>query len=151
MDGLSVGDEFRVSRTFGAEEIDSFGDITRDYNPVHYEPEWVEAKGFSGPVLHGLLTASMICEIGGQLAWLATGMNFRYLGPVYPGDTITLSMTITGLDKDGKAEAMAEYRNQRGELVLTAELYGRLPRGKEQKALAKIVEQGDRSNKLRKG
>ena len=148
IDGLKVGDEFRVSRTFAAGEINSFGDITRDYNPVHFEPAWVAAKGFAGPILHGLLTASMVCEIGGQLAWLATGMNFRYLGPVYPGDTVTLTVTITQLDADGKAEASASYRNQRGELVLSGELFGRLPQGEEREILAEIIQGGDPSNKL---
>ena len=147
--GLKVGDEFRISRTFGEKEIAAFGDMTRDYNPVHYEPDWVAVKGFSGPILHGLLTASMVCEVGGQLAWLATGMNFRYLGPVYPGDTVTLTVTITDLDESGKAEASADYRNQRGELVLTGEIYGRLPQDNEREVLAGIVADGDNSNKLR--
>ncbi len=57
--GISPGARFRFSRTFTAEETEIFGDITRDYNPVHYEPRFAHGKGFSGLICHGLLTASL--------------------------------------------------------------------------------------------
>ncbi len=49
------------------EKTEYFGDITRDYNPVHYDFRWVEAKGFKGLICHGLIVGSMICEFGGQV------------------------------------------------------------------------------------
>ena len=73
--GLKPGDTFVLTRTFSQEETKAFGDLTRDYNPVHYDPRWTRAKGFDGLICHGLLVGSMICEFGGQLAWLATGMS----------------------------------------------------------------------------
>jgi 3-hydroxybutyryl-CoA dehydratase len=79
--GIRVGDSFRISRIFSRGEIEAFGDLTRDYNPVHYHKRWSQAKGFEGLVCHGLLVGSMLCEIGGQVAWLAPGMTVQFVRP----------------------------------------------------------------------
>jgi acyl dehydratase len=139
----------RVTRTFTADDIPAFGRITRDYNPVHYEPRWTEAKGFSGLICHGLLVGSMICEPGGQLGWLATGMSFSFRRPVYVGDTITCEMTIIEVDSRHKARAECTFTNQRGEVVLTGELTGFLPASEEQELLGQMMAEGDPTNELR--
>jgi acyl dehydratase len=79
---------FTFSRTFTKRDVEIFGDITRDYNPVHYEERFTLVKGFSGLICHGLLIGSMVCELKGQVGWLASGMEFRSLSPVYIGDRI---------------------------------------------------------------
>jgi acyl dehydratase len=148
--GLKEGDTFTYSRTFTQEETQAFGDMTRDYNPVHYEPRWAKAKGFAGLVCHGLLVGSMICEFGGQVGWLATGMTFKYIKPVYFNDTITCTITITKIEDSGRAEAEASYSNESKEQVCYARLSGRLPLAPERELLSHMVEQGDPTNKLAK-
>ncbi|MBI4701108.1 MAG: MaoC family dehydratase [Deltaproteobacteria bacterium] len=148
--GLKKGDSFVATRTFTRDETERFGDLTRDYNPVHYEPELARGKGLAGPILHGLLTGSLLCEVGGQLGWLASGMSFGFRRPVYFGDTITCRLTITELDEPtGRARAHVEYTNQHGERVLEAELAGYLPSPAERAVLAAIVARGDPTNELR--
>ncbi len=146
--GLKPGDSFEIKRTFTREDTLAFGGLTRDYNPVHYEPRFAQAKGFSGIVCHGLLTGSMICEVGGQLAWLATGMSFRFRRPVYPGDTVTCRLVITQIDERGKAHAAGTFSNQHGEQVATAELTGFLPTGRSRDILADMVAEGDPTNAI---
>ncbi len=146
--GLQEGESFSFSRTFTREDSQLFGDLTRDYNPVHYEPCWTEVKGFKTEICHGLLVGSMICEIGGQLAWLASGMSFRFLRPVYFGQSITCHLTITKVDDLGRAQAEAEMFNENGEKVCLATLKGRVPQGEEKLVLQKIMAQGDCTNKL---
>ncbi|MFP4588053.1 MAG: MaoC/PaaZ C-terminal domain-containing protein [Desulfohalobiaceae bacterium] len=146
--GLQEGDSFTISRTFTREDTRLMGDVTRDYNPVHYEPAWAKSKGFQEEICHGLLVGGMICEIGGQLAWLATGMSFSFLKPVYFGQTVTCRMTITSLDEQGRAEAKAEMFNEQGEKICLATLNGRLPKGEEKGVLQGIMDQGDVWNKL---
>ncbi len=55
IEGLKTGDRFFFFRTFSREEPLAFGDLTRDYNPVHYDTRWTDAKGFDGHICHGLL------------------------------------------------------------------------------------------------
>ena len=146
--GIQAGDVFRVSRVFSQEETEAFGQLTRDYNPVHYDPQWTGQKGYSGLILHGLLTASMVCEVGGQLAWLATRMSFAFVKPVYFGDTVTCVVTVKSVDEKGWARAEAVYTNQHGQVVLTGELAGQVPAGQGQELLGQRLEQGDPFNPL---
>ena len=147
--GLKPGDSVSVSRIFGEEDVQRFADITRDYNPVHFDERFTRTKGFSGRICHGLLVASMISEIGGQIGWLASGMNFRFKRPVYFGDTILCSLTITSMDDSGRAEAEAILKNQDRKIVLEGSLKGILPGGREKKVLEAMIAEGDPTNKIR--
>jgi acyl dehydratase len=138
----------RFSRTFTEADVEAFGHTTRDYNPVHYEPRFTELKGFSGPICHGLLVGSMICEPGGQWGWLASGMSFDFLKPVYIGDTVTCEMTILEVNERGRAQAEAAFTNQKGEPVMRAKLTGFLPGPRERTLLARMVAEGDPTNPL---
>jgi acyl dehydratase len=82
------------------------------------------------------------------VGWLATGMEFKYVKPVYFNDTITCTMTITKIEDSGRAEAEALFDNEAGEQVCYARLTGRLPRNHEQEILSRMVGEGDPTNKL---
>ncbi len=148
IEGLTPGSVFILERTFTESETLAFGDLTRDYNPVHYDTRWTREKGFKGLICHGLLVGSMICEFGGQVGWLATGMNFRFIRPVYFQDTIRCTITLTKLGAKGRAEAEAVFTNQNGDEVGKAHMTGRLPLAGEIGILRKMVGEGDMTNRL---
>jgi acyl dehydratase len=148
VEGLKAGDTFTYSRTFTQEETESFGDMTRDYNPIHYDLRWAEAKGFKRLICHGLLVGSMLCEMGGQVGWLATGMKFNYIKPVYFGDTITCKITIARIEDNGRAEVEAVFFNEADQQVCYALLTGRLPLNHEREILKRMIDEGDPTNKL---
>lgn len=93
---LVKGDTFQIKRTFSVTEIAQFEALSRDHNPVHSDSAFAQAKGFVQPIAHGLLTATLITEIGGQLGWLASSMSFRFRRPVYPGDELTCVCQLFG-------------------------------------------------------
>ena len=140
--GLAVGETFTVSRKFTEQDMISFADITRDYNPIHFDERFVAAKKLKGRICHGLLVGSLLTEIGGQIGWLASEMNFRFKKPVYFGDTIECSLTITQIDGPNWAKAVVIYRNQDGTVVIEAELAGILPDNRERKVLNAILQEG---------
>jgi len=147
--GLQVGDTFTISRRFTEEDMRSFADVTRDYNAVHLDSRFSNAKNFKDRICHGLLVGSMLTEIGGQIGWLASVMNFRFKQPVYFGETITCRFTITEVDERRRAKAEAVYHNQDGDIVLEAELKGILPDAAERRILDTMVAEGDPTNKLK--
>jgi 3-hydroxybutyryl-CoA dehydratase len=149
--GLSAGMAFTFSRTFTQKDVEIFGHITRDYNPVHYEERFTRVKGFSGLICHGLLIGSMVCELGGQVGWLASGMEFRFLHPIYIGETITCRITIEDIDDRNFARAEGTFTNQDGQRVLEANLTGFIPGTREREVLAKMMAEGDPTNKLYQG
>jgi 3-hydroxybutyryl-CoA dehydratase len=147
--GLQVGDTFTISRRFTEEDMMTFADVTRDYNAVHFDPRFSSAKNFNDRICHGLLVGSMLTEIGGQIGWLASVMNFKFRQPVYFGDTITCRFTITEIDARLRACAEAVYFNQNGDVVMTAELEGILPGAAERRILNAMLAEGDPTNKIK--
>jgi len=148
IEGVRIGDEFTITRTFTEEDVLQFGDVSRDYNPVHYDGRFAEARGVPGKICHGLLVASLITEIGGQLGLLAVRMDLTFKRPVYMGDTVRCTLTITDMDETGLAEVRATCRNQAGVTVLEASLTGVVPQEEQREILGVMVEEGDATNKL---
>jgi 3-hydroxybutyryl-CoA dehydratase len=126
-----------------------FAEVSRDYNPVHFDDRFAEVKGFTGRICHGLLVGSMLTEIGGQIGWLASGMNFRFKKPVYFGDAIACCLTITEVDERERAMADAVFMNQNGEVVIEASITGIVPGGAERRVLAAMMAEGDPTNGCR--
>jgi acyl dehydratase len=151
IEGLRPGDTFTLERTFTEELTRAFGDLSRDYNPVHYDRRFAAARSFTGLICHGLLVGSLVTEVGGQIGWLATGMEFRFLRPVYFGDTVTCRFTVTEVDERGRAKGRAVFSNQHGATVIEATLSGRLPGEAERAVLAAMVAEGDPTNELGSG
>ena len=147
--GLKSGDTFTVSRRFTEEDVITFANITRDYNPVHFDSRYSDAKKFKTRICHGLLVGSMLTEVGGQIGWLASVMNFRFKQPVYFDETITCRFTIVDIDERRRARAEAVYFNPAGHVVLEAELEGILPDAAERRILEAMVAEGDPSNPMK--
>lgn len=148
IEGLKAGDAFVVHRTFAEADVAEFARMSRDYNPIHFDDRFTAVKGLEGTICHGLLVASMVTEIGGQLGWLAAGMNFRFKKPIYPKETISCRLTITDIDDRGRAEAHAVYTNPKGEVVIEATLTGIVPGPAEKRILQLMVAEGDPTNRV---
>lgn len=141
--GLQVGDSFTLSRCFSDDDIAAFTRISRDYNPVHCDTAYAGLRGFKAVVAHGLLTASLLTEIGGQIGWLAASMNLRFRRPVYVDDVITCHWLITGIDARGRALAEVTMTNQEGIVVLEAQTSGVVPGPDERARLQVMLAQED--------
>ncbi len=147
-EGLQLGDSFRTSRTFTDDDVICFSKISRDYNPVHFDARFAKARNLPSPICHGLLTASLVTEIGGQIGWLASAMNFRFKGPVYVGETITCRWVITAIDQNGRAKASVTITKENGATVIEAEISGIVPGVEERKVLSQMLTEGDPTNGL---
>ena len=147
--GLSVGDTFVVRRQFSEENMLAFADVTRDYNPIHFEKRFADAKNFRDRICHGLLVGGILTEVGGQIGWLASEMNFRFKRPVYFGDTIECTFTISEIDERNRARAEVIYCNQDGTIVLEANVAGIVPDKSERELLDAMVAEGDPTNKMK--
>ncbi len=136
--GLQVGDRAVYSRTFTESDVALFGGLTGDGNPYHFDAEFARASRFGRPIVHGLLVGSMLTHVGGQWAWLASGMSFEFLGPVFIGDTVTVEVVITARDERDRFTAEARFVKQDGTEVLRGTLTGYPPRAQERARIARI-------------
>jgi 3-hydroxybutyryl-CoA dehydratase len=149
IEGIKAGDTFSVSRTFTKDDVLEFADISRDYNPVHFDKRFADVKKLEGRICHGLLVASLITEIGGQIGWFASRMDFHFREPVYFGDTIQCDFTITAINDRRRAKAEAIFKNQDRVTVLEAAITGIIPGAEEKQVMKAMVAEGDPTNKLR--
>lgn len=148
IEGLKINDTFTVVRTFTEQDMVQFADITKDYNAAHFDDRFAAVKNLDGRICHGLLVASMITQVGGQIGWLASRFDLRFMKPVYFGDTITCRLTLDDIDEKGWAKATAVYQNQEGTIVLEAYLEGVLPGAAEREVLKVMVDEGDPTNRF---
>ncbi len=148
-EGLKVGDTFRVSRVFTQEEVVLFAKISGDYNPIHFDEAFAKTRNFVAPICHGLLSASLLTEIGGQIGWLASKMHFEFKKPVYIGEKVQCDWVITSIDERGRASAAVVIINESGDVVITADVGGVLSGDEQRVLLQEMIETGDPTNALR--
>ena len=97
--------------------------LSGDRNPLHSDPEFAAIAGFDRPILHGLCTYGFsgrallhtLCD--GQVSRFKA-MSGRFSKPVWPGDTLTVSMWV---DDDGAA---FQTTTQNGDVVFDQGRFG---------------------------
>ncbi|ELK48093.1 enoyl-CoA hydratase [Halobacillus sp. ACCC02827] len=119
---MKIGDTFRKERSFTKEEVLAFGELSKDQGRHHLE------ENEQGQLMvHGLLTASIGTEIGGDLNYIARNMDSEFLRPVFTGDLITCEVMVTDvevLDQKTRVAMSSVYRNQKGKEVLVGSSNG---------------------------
>lgn len=117
-----VGDTHTHERTFTTEDVERFGEISGDQQPIHTDPD-EEGR----LIVQGLLTATIPTKIGGDLEYLAREMEFTFRRPVYTGETITCTWeteSVTEREDRFEASGMAVLENEESETVLVGEFDG---------------------------
>jgi acyl dehydratase len=125
IDRLEVGSRASFTRTITEGDVAMFIGVTWDVNPYHTDETFASQTKFTHRIVPGLLTAGLITHLGGLWAFLATEMHFKFLAPVYIGDTITASAEIVEFAPErGWVRLDCECRNVSGSLVLKADVTG---------------------------
>lgn len=75
--------------------------LSGDRNPLHADPAFAAFGGFDRPILHGLCSYGIVCKavVDAALSGDASGVESyraRFVGPVYPGETIVTSIWNDG-------------------------------------------------------
>jgi 3-hydroxybutyryl-CoA dehydratase len=106
IDEFKVGMRAEFSHTFTQKETEIMANLIGDHNPFHYDGEFIKNTRFERPIVHGLLVGGMISHFGGDLfpgpCCLAEEISFKFLKPVYFGDTIRAIAEITKIEKEQK-------------------------------------------------
>lgn len=102
--GLTPGMTASEARMFSAADLDEYGDLVGDRNPIFRDDAAAQRRGFKCRIVPGPLLAGMFsCLLGTQLPGRGTGwmkQALRFPGPAYPGEKLTASVTIQRLRAD---------------------------------------------------
>ncbi len=120
-----MGDKAAFTRTLTEADVALFIGTTWDVNPLHTDELYCNATKFKHRIVPGLLTASLLTHLGGLWAFLATEMDFKFLAPVYVGDSLKAEANVAEIDaQTGAVLLQCTCTNQHGEQVLTANVRG---------------------------
>ena len=120
------GDTASLSRIISDDDIRAFAEATGDRNPLHLDEEFAKQTRFGRRIAHGMLSASLISaviasEMPGEGS-IYLGQTLQFVAPVFPGDTVTARVTVSGIREDKpilKLETVCT--NQRDEVVIKGE------------------------------
>jgi phosphate acetyltransferase len=98
-DELKIGDSAQIKRTLSPRDIELFSIMSGDVNPAHVDAEYAKDDMFHQIIVQGMWGASLISTVlGTELPGPGTiylDQTLRFSAPVVPGDTITISVTVT--------------------------------------------------------
>lgn len=76
--------------------------LNGDLNPLHADPEFARMAGFDRPILHGLasygIAAKAVADQYASDGRRVTGLDVRFAGPMWPGETLRTSLWNDGDD-----------------------------------------------------
>jgi acyl dehydratase len=97
-----------LERTIALTDMIAYAGATWDWHRLHYDMEFVSAKGLPKPVVDGqmlgaLMAEQLMDELGPDA--FITNLEFRFKAMVFAGDTVRVEGTVTGAETGAVAVA----------------------------------------------
>ncbi|MBW3098444.1 MaoC family dehydratase [Pseudohoeflea coraliihabitans] len=130
---VSVGDSVSFAKTISESDVYLFAGITGDLSDVHCNAQYMSSSAFGERIAHGVLTVGLmstastlmygphVAKYAGYTPVSQGYDKIRFMGPVFFGDTVTITYTVSELQGE-RQRALAEVTaaNQRGHVVAKA-------------------------------
>jgi 3-hydroxybutyryl-CoA dehydratase len=98
LEDLSIGQSASYTRTITESDIQQFGAVSGDLNPLHFDEDYARTTIFRGRIAHGMLSASFLSTVlGTQLPGAGSiflSATIRFKAPVRIGDTVVAICAI---------------------------------------------------------
>lgn len=125
---LKIGQKTSRCLTFTREHVKRYAEITGDYNPLHFDEEFVAKTKFKKPVVQGGLTTGLLHALvamdmpGPGTVFLS--QNWKFTAPVFIGDTITAEAEVLKIHGSKPVCQLGiKIVRQTGETVLEGEAW----------------------------
>ncbi|MCM3715206.1 MaoC family dehydratase [Halalkalibacter oceani] len=96
-DQMEIGTTHVEMRTITEEDVNTFGRLSGDLNPLHMDEAFATKTIFQRRVVHGMFTAAIISTAHTNLTdpgYVYVGQELNFKAPVFIGDTITVTLTV---------------------------------------------------------
>jgi acyl dehydratase len=125
---LSVGQKATRSLTLTANHVKMFAELSGDYNPLHFDKEFVSKTKFKKLVVQGGLTTGLLHALvamdmpGPGTVFLS--QNWKFTAPVFIDDTITAEATVLSMHETKPVtQLQIKITREDGEIVLEGEAW----------------------------
>jgi 3-hydroxybutyryl-CoA dehydratase len=103
---LAVGMMGEYGRVISQVEVARFAELTGDFNPLHFSAEFAQGTIFKTPIVHGMLTASLISTVIGSRmpgpGCIYISQDLRFKAPVRAGDYAVARAVVEVLHPEKK-------------------------------------------------
>ena len=130
---VKPGDRVTFAKTVGESDVYLFAGITGDLAVNHVNEAYMARSKYGRRIAHGVLLVGFMSTCSTMMIDKCQGTSgdetpvslgydrIRFLGPVYIGDTVTLTYTIDTVDPvKRQSHSNIEVKNQHGDLVAVA-------------------------------
>lgn len=104
IDDLKPGMSESLARTVTERDVELFGEVSGDRNPVHFDEDFARRTVFRGRIAHGVLSLAYVSTVlGMQMPGPGTiflSSTARFKAPVRIGDTVTTVCTVREVLKE---------------------------------------------------
>lgn len=134
-DQFELGMTFEtVGRTITEADVVNFAGVSGDFHVLHTDAELMRDSHFGQRIVHGALVLSIVTGLRSRLGVFDDSLlafaeirSWRFLAPVFIGDTINASNTVVDMRKTSKPDRgvvvqRVEVRTQRGDVVQSGEV-----------------------------
>ena len=103
---IVIGMSESYSQTITDYDVKAFAGLSGDHNPVHVDEVYAENSRYKKRIAHGLISASFFSALFGTKlpgkGCVYVGQNLNFKRPVYLGDTVTATVTVSNVDVSKK-------------------------------------------------
>ncbi len=128
MVNLSVGQKASRSLTLTEAHVQKYAEITGDYNPLHFDKDFVSKTRFKNLIVQGGLTTGLLHALvamdmpGPGTVFL--DQNWKFTNPVFIGDTITAEAEVLKVHESKPVTQLGiKITRNGGETVLEGEAW----------------------------
>ena len=109
LEDLEVGMFAEQSMVVSGDKIDTFAELSGDYNPIHMDAEFAATTMFGRRIAHGALSASLISAVlGNDLPGpgaVFVELNMRFRRPAFIDDEVTARAEVSEInEKTGRVK-----------------------------------------------
>jgi 3-hydroxybutyryl-CoA dehydratase len=98
IDDLKPGMSESFEKTVTERDVELFGEVSGDMNPVHFDEEFARKTIFRGRIAHGVLCLSYMSTVLGMKmpgpGTIFMSASSRFRAPVRIGDTVITTCTV---------------------------------------------------------
>ncbi len=128
MKNLQVGQKATRTLTITEDHVKKYAEISGDYNPLHFDKDFVKQTKFDRLVVQGGLTTGLLHALvamdmpGPGTVFLS--QNWKFTAPVYIGDTISAEAEILKIHETKPVTHLSVViAREGGEVVLEGEAW----------------------------
>ena len=89
--------------------VTKFTSVTKDFNPIHWDEEFCLKTFYKKPIAPGAITTSLLHTLLAENmpGVILTNERIHYLKPVFVGDELILTITVSDSYKKGNTQEIA--------------------------------------------